>query len=161
VIHRIEKPWGHEILFAHTDRYAAKILCIRAGERLSLQYHRWKDETIYVLSGELELESDESGALATRTLPVGEAFHIPAGRRHRMIARTECCIAEASTPELDDVVRLEDAYGRADEARTKSADEARTKSSGEAHVNSAGEARVNETDEECRPADAVEGKVAR
>lgn len=132
MIRRIEKPWGYEILFAHTDRYAGKILCIRAGERLSLQYHRRKDETIYVLSGELELESDESGTLARRTLGVGEAFHIPPGRRHRMIARTECRIAEASTPELDDVVRLDDAYGRADAPERA----------------------------ECRPADAVGGKVA-
>ena len=120
MIRRIEKPWGHEIVYAHTDRYAGKVLSIRAGERLSLQYHRLKEETIYVLSGALELVVEEGGSLVTRTLSRGEGFHIPAGVRHRMIAHTDTEVAEVSSPELDDVVRLEDEYGRAGEpAATK------------------------------------------
>jgi quercetin dioxygenase-like cupin family protein len=116
MIRRVEKPWGHEIVFAHTDRYAGKILFIRAGERLSLQYHRRKEETIYVISGDLELVVETEGSLSTLRLAPGEGWHIAPGVRHRMIAATDCHVAEASTPELDDVVRLEDAYGRADEA---------------------------------------------
>ena len=120
MIRRIEKPWGHEIVYAHTDRYAGKVLSIRAGERLSLQYHRLKEETIYVVSGALELVVEEGGSLVTRTLSRGEAFHIPAGVRHRMIAHADTEVAEVSSPELDDVVRLEDEYGRAGEpAATK------------------------------------------
>ena len=114
MIRRVEKPWGHEIIWAHTDRYAGKVLFIRRGERLSLQYHRRKDETIYVIAGELELAIEENGGLTTRRLAPGEACHIPAGVRHRMIAATDCQVAEASSPELDDVVRLEDVYGRAE-----------------------------------------------
>jgi len=114
VIERVEKPWGYEIVWARTDRYAGKILFIRKGERLSLQFHRRKDETIYVLSGMLDLVVEEGGALVTRSLGEGEAFHIPAGVRHRMIGVSDCRVAEASSPELDDVVRLEDAYGRED-----------------------------------------------
>jgi len=116
MIRRVEKPWGHEIIYAHTDRYAGKILFIRAGERLSLQYHRRKDETIYVLSGDLDLETETDGKRTTERLSPGEARHIAAGVRHRMIAGTDCHVAEASSPELDDVVRLEDLYGRADPA---------------------------------------------
>jgi len=119
MIRRVEKPWGHEIVYAHTDRYAGKVLSIRAGERLSLQYHRLKEETIYVLSGALELVVEEGGTLVTRTLSRGEAFHIPAGVRHRMIAHADTEVAEVSSPELDDVVRLEDEYGRADEPAAK------------------------------------------
>lgn len=114
MIRRVEKPWGHEIIWAHTDRYAGKILFIRRGERLSLQYHRAKDETIYLIAGELELAIEENGSLATRRLVPGEACHIAPGVRHRMIATSDCQIAEASSPELDDVIRLEDAYGRAE-----------------------------------------------
>jgi quercetin dioxygenase-like cupin family protein len=114
MIRRVEKPWGHEIIYAHTDRYAGKILFIRAGERLSLQYHRRKDETIYLLSGDLDLEIETGGERTSHRLAAGEARHIAAGVRHRMIAATDCHVAEASSPELDDVVRLEDLYGRAD-----------------------------------------------
>jgi quercetin dioxygenase-like cupin family protein len=113
VIRKVEKPWGHEIIYAENERYAGKILFVRAGERLSLQYHEKKDETIYVLSGELDLQIEEDGALVVRRLHPGEARHIPRGTRHRMIGVTDCQIAEASSPELDDVVRLEDSYGRA------------------------------------------------
>jgi quercetin dioxygenase-like cupin family protein len=120
VSRRVEKPWGHEIVWAQTDRYAGKILFIRAGERLSLQYHRRKDETIYLLSGALDLQIESGGALSTRRLAPGEACHIAAGTRHRMIADSDCQVAEVSSPELDDVVRLEDAYGRAEPSGTDS-----------------------------------------
>ena len=116
MIRRVEKPWGHEIIYAHTERYAGKILFIRGGERLSLQYHRRKEETIYLLSGSLDLEVEIDGKLTTRRLTPGEAWHLAPGVRHRMIAETDCHVAEVSTPELDDVVRLEDAYGRAEPA---------------------------------------------
>jgi mannose-6-phosphate isomerase len=121
VIRRVEKPWGHEIIYAHTERYAGKILFIRAGERLSLQFHRRKEETIYILSGGLDFVVEEGGKLVTRVLSPGEAFHIPPGVRHRMIARVDTEVAEVSSPELDDVVRLEDVYGRAGEAPEKGA----------------------------------------
>lgn len=113
MIRRIEKPWGHEIVYAANSKYAGKILVVRAGERLSLQYHEKKDESIYLLSGELDLAVEEEGQLVTRRLHPGEAYHIAPGVKHRMIGVTECQIAEVSTPELDDVVRLEDSYGRA------------------------------------------------
>jgi len=114
MIRRVEKPWGHEIIYAHTERYAGKILFVRAGERLSLQFHRRKEETIYILSGSLDFVVEEGGTLVTRVLSPGDAFHIPPGTRHRMIAREDTQVAEVSSPELDDVVRLEDVYGRAE-----------------------------------------------
>lgn len=110
---RTDKPWGHEELFALTPRYAGKLLHIRAGERLSLQYHRAKEETILVSQGRLRLVlAGADGALEEHVLVPGEARHIPPGTRHRMIAEEDCVVFEVSTPELDDVVRLEDAYGR-------------------------------------------------
>jgi mannose-6-phosphate isomerase-like protein (cupin superfamily) len=113
-VRRVEKPWGYELIWARTDRYAAKILHIRAGEALSLQYHLRKDETIYLVAGELELEvRQEDGPSTRRILRPGEAFHIYPGLRHRMTAIADCDVFEVSTPELDDVVRLEDRYGRA------------------------------------------------
>ncbi len=117
MIRRVEKPWGHEIIYAETDRYAGKILFVRSGERLSLQYHERKDETIFVVSGELDLQIEEQGVLDTRRLRAGDSCHIPHHARHRMIGVTDCQIAEVSSPELDDVVRLEDSYGRADTAK--------------------------------------------
>jgi mannose-6-phosphate isomerase len=110
---RVAKPWGHEVIFAETERYVGKILHISAGHRLSLQYHEMKDETIYVMAGEVDLVVDENGNLVTRRLAVGEAYRIRPRVRHRLIAATDTDIAEVSTPELDDVVRLEDIYGRA------------------------------------------------
>ena len=109
----VPKPWGHELIWAATDRYVGKILHIRAGESLSLQYHRVKDETIMVLSGRLHFEHYADGE-PSRTIELAprEPFHIPPGLRHRMIAVEDCDIVEVSTPELDDVVRLEDKYGR-------------------------------------------------
>ena len=111
---RIDKPWGHELIWAHTDRYVGKILSIRAGEALSLQFHRRKDETLYVLSGTLELTlGDRPDALTTRVLSAGDGVHMWPGRLHRLAARSDCEVLEVSTPELDDVVRLADRYGRA------------------------------------------------
>jgi mannose-6-phosphate isomerase len=112
-VRRVEKPWGYEIWFAVTERYAGKIIHIGAGHELSLQFHRQKDESIYVLAGAMELElEDEAGELQTHQLRPGDCQHIPVGRRHRMRALVDTDICEVSTPELDDVVRLEDRYGR-------------------------------------------------
>jgi mannose-6-phosphate isomerase len=111
---KVDKPWGHELIWARTDRYVGKILYIKAGEALSLQYHRVKDETIMVLSGRLRFEHHAEGeAPATVELGPREPFHITPGMRHRMIAIEDTDVVEVSTPELDDVVRLEDRYGRA------------------------------------------------
>ena len=109
----VDKPWGHELIWAHTDRYVGKILHIKKGERLSLQYHRQKDETIMVLTGRMEFEHFEEGE-APRKVVLGplEPFHIHVGLRHRMIALEDTDVVEVSTTELDDVVRLEDKYGR-------------------------------------------------
>ena len=110
---KVDKPWGHELIWAHTERYVGKILFVRAGEALSLQYHRTKDETIMVLSGRLAFTSFADGEEpVTRELALNEAFHITPGLRHRMVAIDDTQIVEVSTPELDDVVRLEDRYGR-------------------------------------------------
>jgi len=109
----VEKPWGHEEIFAETDGYVGKILFVRAGEALSLQYHRVKEETLRVLDGEVELSAgpDQEG-LVTHVLAPGAVFHVPPGLLHRMAARTDCSILEVSTPQTNDVVRLEDRYGR-------------------------------------------------
>ena len=114
-IRRIDKPWGYELVWAQvTGSYVGKILHINTGEALSLQYHERKDETIYVYSGELELElENEQGELVRVVLAAGEGRRILPGRRHRMTALTDCDLLEASTDHLDDVVRLEDRYGRA------------------------------------------------
>ena len=110
---RVEKPWGYELIWAQTDRYAGKILHIEAGHSLSLQYHRAKDETLYLLSGSLVLEVGDSDVQQeVIEMHVGESIHLPPGRRHRLHATTCCDVLEASTPELDDVVRLVDRYGR-------------------------------------------------
>lgn len=110
---RVEKPWGYEIIWAHTERYVGKLLHIESGEALSLQYHRRKDETLYLFAGSLELEvGDDAAALHTLTLQPGDQIRLHPGRRHRLTARTTCDVLEASTPELDDVVRLADRYGR-------------------------------------------------
>jgi len=111
---RIDKPWGHEIIWAHTDRYVGKILVVNAGEALSLQFHEEKDETLYLLDGELLLEvGPGSGRLVEVPLIAGRSIRLTPGTLHRMVARTDCRILEASTPELDDVVRVQDRYGRA------------------------------------------------
>jgi mannose-6-phosphate isomerase len=110
---RVDKPWGHEQIWTHTDRYVGKILVIEAGKRLSLQYHVVKDESIYVVSGRLRLLlEDDTGEDRVEVLGPGEHRRVPTGRRHRFeaIERTE--LMEVSTPELDDVVRVSDDYGR-------------------------------------------------
>jgi quercetin dioxygenase-like cupin family protein len=124
---RVPKPWGYEIIWARTDRYVGKILHINAGEKLSVQYHNRKEETVYLLQGELrywvytELDARGKSAeelsrngiqLRDMQLSTGDAFRITPGTIHSMEAVTDCDILEASTPELDDVVRLEDRYGR-------------------------------------------------
>ena len=111
-ITHIPKPWGYELIFAHTARYVGKILHINRGESLSLQYHEMKEETLYVVEGELELTIESDGERRVLPLRKGEAFHIPPRLIHRMLAVADTDVAEVSTPELDDVVRLEDRYGR-------------------------------------------------
>ena len=106
---KVDKPWGYELRWAVTDRYAGKILHVNRGEALSLQYHRRKDETILLARGELDLELEGS----IHRMTEGECVRIPPGTRHRMTAIQDCDIYEVSTPELEDVVRLEDRYGRA------------------------------------------------
>ena len=109
----VPKPWGHEIVWAHTDRYAGKILHITAGQSLSIQYHERKDDTVYLLSGELRYwVGEREDALVDQRLRPGDAFRITPGTVHYMEAVTDCDVLEASTPELDDVVRLKDRYGR-------------------------------------------------
>ena len=113
---KVEKPWGHEIWWARTPRYVGKLLHVKKDESLSLQYHRVKDETILLQSGRLLLETgaqEELGTLRRLELGPGDVFHITPGTLHRMTGLTDCDIVEVSTPELDDVVRLEDRYGRA------------------------------------------------
>jgi mannose-6-phosphate isomerase-like protein (cupin superfamily) len=110
---RVEKPWGHELIWARTERYVGKVLHVKAGHALSLQYHERKDETLFLLRGELRFWVGPSAdELEEVRLVEGESYRIPPGTVHRMEALTDCDILEASTPELDDVVRLEDRYGR-------------------------------------------------
>ena len=136
----VPKPWGHETIWARTDRYVGKILHIKAGHALSVQYHRQKDETVYLLSGQMKywVQKDAPGPrphapgphrtagtgetpVAGRSpipelrdvdLKVGDSFRITPGTIHYMEAVTDCDVLEVSTPELDDVVRLKDRYGR-------------------------------------------------
>ena len=108
----VPKPWGYELIFAENDRYAGKILHIEAGQLLSLQYHERKDETFYVLRGEVNLTIEENGARNELRLAEGSSYRIAPGVRHRMRAEGPCDLIEVSTPELDDVVRLEDDFGR-------------------------------------------------
>jgi mannose-6-phosphate isomerase len=108
----VPKPWGHETIWAHTDQYVGKILHINAGHALSVQYHEVKDETVYLLSGELIYRVWENDEPRNVQLKIGEAFRITPHTIHQMEAVTDCDILEASTPHLGDVVRLEDRYGR-------------------------------------------------
>ncbi len=111
---RVEKPWGYEIHWAVTDRYVGKVLHIAAGQLLSLQYHERKDESIYVLRGRMIFRyKDQKGALVDREMIAGEAQHVPTGMVHQFEALEHTDVLEASTPHLDDVVRLKDRYGRA------------------------------------------------
>jgi mannose-6-phosphate isomerase len=110
---RVDKPWGHELIWAVTDRYAGKILVIEAGRRLSLQFHERKLESIRVMSGRLRLHlEDDRGEMRTEELGPGDNRLVPVGRRHRYEAIERVELFEVSSPELDDVVRVEDDFGR-------------------------------------------------
>jgi mannose-6-phosphate isomerase len=111
---RVEKPWGYELHWAKTDRYVGKVIHINKGHALSLQYHNVKDETIYLWSGKLLFEIEIDGVLTKREMQPGEAVHVTPKTVHRMTAIEDVDVFEASTPELHDVVRLEDRYGRTD-----------------------------------------------
>ena len=111
-IRTVPKPWGHETIWAHTDRYVGKVLHIKAGHALSVQYHNQKDETVHLLNGELVYRVQMGDALEDMRLKTGESFRITPGTIHQMEAVTDCDVLEVSTPELDDVVRLSDRYGR-------------------------------------------------
>ena len=110
--YRVDKPWGYELIWARTDRYVGKILHIEPGHVLSLQYHNRKDESIYVLAGEIILRVQQGDTLIERRVTQGESFHIPAKLVHQFEAVDASDLLEASTPEIDDVVRLKDRYGR-------------------------------------------------
>jgi quercetin dioxygenase-like cupin family protein len=108
----VPKPWGHETIWAKTDQYVGKILHIKAGEALSVQYHTVKDETVYLMSGQLIYRIWENDQPKGVDLRIGQAFRITPGTVHQMEAVTDCDVLEVSTPHLDDVVRLTDRYGR-------------------------------------------------
>lgn len=113
---RVEKPWGYELIWAEASRYVGKILHIEAGQQTSFQYHVKKEETIHLLRGVLQFDFlGDAGERLQRRVEPGESIHIRPGFRHRMKAIETCDVLEVSTPELDDVVRLEDTYGRAGE----------------------------------------------
>jgi mannose-6-phosphate isomerase len=111
---KVPKPWGHETIWALSERYVGKILHINAGHELSVQYHNKKDETVYLLSGEIIYRVQRPGEdeLDDVRLQIGESFRIIPGTIHQMVAVTDCDVLEVSTPELNDVVRLSDKYGR-------------------------------------------------
>ena len=109
---RVDKPWGHELVWAHTDRYVGKILHIEPGHLLSLQYHEQKDETIYVHRGEIIFRVKLGAELKEIRMKEGDSYHVTPGTVHQMEAITPADLLEASTPELEDVVRIEDRYGR-------------------------------------------------
>ena len=110
---RVDKPWGFELLWAKTDRYVGKIIHVNAGHALSLQYHNVKTETVYLASGRVRYEIGDAESRRVVDLLPGDRLHIPAGTVHRVTALEDADIFEVSTPEIDDVVRLEDRYGRA------------------------------------------------
>jgi mannose-6-phosphate isomerase len=111
---KVEKPWGYELIWAKAEDYAGKLLFVRAGQALSLQFHREKDESWYVLGGRAELQLGETGraVLKTEVVGPGAAFRFPPGTVHRVRALEDTTILEVSTPQLEDIVRLEDEYGR-------------------------------------------------
>ncbi|MCH7875108.1 MAG: cupin domain-containing protein [Gemmatimonadetes bacterium] len=110
--YRVEKPWGYELIWARTDRYVGKILHIEPGHLLSLQYHEKKDETIYVLKGEIIFRVKVDDELTEIRMTEGDSYHVTPYTVHQMEAVTPADLLEASTPELEDVVRIEDRYGR-------------------------------------------------
>jgi mannose-6-phosphate isomerase len=112
-VRRVDKPWGYELIWAHSDDYCGKTLFVRAGEALSLQYHERKDETIHLQSGSAEVEiGREEGSTTVERVGPGRSFRIRPGTVHRLRALEDSLFLEVSTPHLDDVVRLEDRYGR-------------------------------------------------
>ena len=111
---KVAKPWGHELLWAITDRYVGKIIHVKAGHALSLQFHERKDETILVWSGKIAFDLKQGDRMVQKEMIHGDRVHVPAGTVHRITAIDDSDVIEVSTPELDDVVRLEDNYGRAD-----------------------------------------------
>jgi len=111
---KVEKPWGYELLWAITDRYVGKIIHVKAGHALSLQFHECKDETILVWSGRIAFDLKRGDRMVQKEMIPGDRIHVPAGTVHRITAIDDSDVIEVSTPELDDVVRLEDNYGRAD-----------------------------------------------
>ena len=111
---KIDKPWGFELIFAHTEKYAGKVLFVKKGHRFSLQFHQHKDETICVYLGKIRLYFGESDSdLLEKVLEPGDSVRIKPLSRHRMEAIEDTTLFEVSTPELDDVQRLQDDYGRA------------------------------------------------
>ncbi len=111
---RVEKPWGYELHWAKTERYVGKVLHVMAGQALSLQYHNRNDETIYLYAGKMLFEIERNGELTKQEMQPGDSVHVTPKTVHRMTALEDCDVLEVSTPELDDVVRLEDRYGRVD-----------------------------------------------
>jgi mannose-6-phosphate isomerase len=111
-VRTVPKPWGHETIWAHSERYVGKVLHIKAGQALSVQYHNMKDETVHLLNGELVYRVQLGEELEDMHLVAGESFRITPHTIHQMEAITDCDVLEVSTPELDDVVRLSDRYGR-------------------------------------------------
>ena len=109
---RVEKPWGYELIWAKTARYVGKVIHVRAGHALSLQYHNRKEETLLLWSGRLEFELRENDRVRRWEMAPGDRVHVNPGVLHRMTAIEDCDVFEVSTPELDDVVRIEDRYGR-------------------------------------------------
>jgi mannose-6-phosphate isomerase-like protein (cupin superfamily) len=120
----VKKPWGEEIWFAHTEKYAGKILVVKKGHRLSLQYHNKKDETFYIDKGILKITAGpKKGPLTTRILREGKSFHVPSKTIHRTEALTNSRIIEVSSPELWDIVRLDDDYQRVSSNKIRAAKE--------------------------------------
>lgn len=112
-IKRVEKPWGYELIWAHTEHYVGKVLFVKAGESLSLQYHEQKEETLFLESGECVIEAgDDTEHLSPHRMIPGQAFHVPPRFIHRIEAVTDCRLFEVSTTQISDVVRLKDRYGR-------------------------------------------------
>lgn len=114
-VKKVEKPWGYEIIYAVTDTYVGKVLHVNKGHALSLQYHNEKDETIHIWSGRIRFSTapNPNEPLKEHILGPGQSFHITPKLVHRMEALEDTDILEVSTPQLHDVVRLEDRYGRA------------------------------------------------
>jgi mannose-6-phosphate isomerase len=112
---KTEKPWGYELLFAHTPKYAGKLIYVKRGHRLSLQYHKEKDETLYIYEGKALVEIEgKDGQLVQSEVESGDCFRVPPLTKHRLKALEDTMVFEVSTPELEDVVRVDDDYGRTD-----------------------------------------------